>query len=75
MVAEIALDSTESPGVSCIVVGDTDWVDREEEEGGQLVYEVQKSVDGIEYEIEVTADGEVLEIEEGDDDSWWKFWD
>ena len=47
----------------------------EEEENGQLVYEVQKLVDGIEYEIEVTADGEVLEIEEGDDDSWWKFWD
>lgn len=47
----------------------------EEEENGQTVYEVQKLVDGIEYEIEVTADGEVLEIEEGDDDSWWKFWD
>ena len=47
----------------------------EEEENGQIVYEVQKLVDGIEYEIEVTADGEVLEIEEGDDDSWWKFWD
>ena len=47
----------------------------EEEENGQLVYEVQKTVNGVNYEIEVTADGEVLEIEEGDDDSWWKFWD
>jgi hypothetical protein len=47
----------------------------EEEEDGQLVYEVQKSVNGVNYEIEVTAEGEVLEIEEGDDDSWWKFWD
>jgi len=47
----------------------------EETEDGQLIYEVQKEVDGVKYEIEVTADGEVLEIEEGDDDSWWKFWD
>ena len=47
----------------------------EEEEGGQTVYEVQKLVNGVNYEIEVTADGEVLEIEEGDDDSWWDFWD
>ena len=47
----------------------------EEKEDGRTVYEVQKLVDGVEYEIEVTANGEVLEVEEGDDDSWWAFWD
>ena len=39
-----------------------------EEEDSQIIYEVEKVVDGIEYEIEVTADGVVKDVEkEGDD--------
>ena len=35
----------------------------------EIIYEVEKVVDGVEYEIEVTADGVVIDVEkEGDDD-------
>jgi len=40
-----------------------------EEEDGQMVYDLEGTVDGAEYEIEVAADGKVLEVEqEGDED-------
>ena len=56
------IDSAENDGEGGKVTGTS-----EEEENGQILYEVQKEVDGVKYEIEVTADGEVLEIEKGDD--------
>jgi hypothetical protein len=40
----------------------------QEVEDGELIYEVTKVADGVEYEIEVTADGVVKEVEKGDDD-------
>lgn len=40
-----------------------------EVEDGQVIYEVEKVVDGEEYEIEVTADGVVKEVEkEGEEE-------
>ena len=39
-----------------------------EVEDGEVIYEVEKVVDGVEYEIEVTADGKVKEIETEDDE-------
>ena len=37
-----------------------------EVEGGQTVYELEGTVDSIEYEIEVTAEAQVLEVETDD---------
>ena len=40
-----------------------------EDEDGEIIYDVEKVVDGVEYEIEVTADGVVNEVEkEGDEE-------
>jgi hypothetical protein len=41
-----------------------------EVEDGQVTYDIEKVVDGVEYEIEVTADGVVKEVEkeDGEDD-------
>jgi len=37
-----------------------------EVEGGETVYELEGTADGVEYEVEVTADGQVLEVEVDD---------
>jgi hypothetical protein len=39
-----------------------------EVEGGQIIYEVEKVANGVEYDIDVTADGVVMEVEKEDDD-------
>ena len=39
-----------------------------EVEDGQVIYDVEKVVDGVEYEIEVTADGVVKEVETDDEE-------
>jgi len=47
--------------------GEIEEVDMEEEDG-EIIYDVEKIVDGVEYDIEVTADGIVKEVEKESDD-------
>ncbi len=39
-----------------------------ETEDGQVIYEVEVDVDGVEWEVEVDEDGNVLEVESEDDE-------
>ena len=48
--------------------GEVTAVEKEDEDG-EIIYDVEKVVDGVEYEIEVTAGGVVNEVEkEGDEE-------
>ena len=52
---------------SAVPGGEITEVEKEVEDG-EVIYDVEKVVDGVEYEIEVTPDGVVKEVEEEDDD-------
>jgi len=47
--------------------GDIKEVEKEVEDG-EVIYEVEKVVDGVEYDIKVTPDGVVKKVEKEDDD-------
>jgi len=58
---EIVLAAAEGAKEDIVITGY-----RQENELGQLIYEVQGLVDEMCYEIEVTENGQVLDIEECD---------
>lgn len=47
--------------------GEIEEVEKEVEDG-EIIYKVEKIVEGAEYEIEVTAEGVVKEVEKDDED-------
>ncbi len=62
-VPEIVLEAANN----AVAGGEITEVEREDEDG-EVIYEVEKVVDGTEYEIEVTADGVVKEVEKEEED-------